>query len=208
MFTEHLPKKYTPIILVALALLALLIVATVAGLDSQLDFLWDNNQPTTTTPAVIDTSDWQTYRNEEYGFEFKYPSIYKIMGNDAEPVYLYAIKIDDEEKNEDRIFPRISFYYDRKVIDPFVDYVDNYTDFVKKYGSLESAMGTVPVYDHGIKNVNGRDLKYLVTGVNGAIKDYYINNTNNTRQLVVRIVYRFVPGNIADGLLSSIQFIK
>lgn len=77
MFT-HLPKKYTPVILVALALLALLVVAIVAGLDRQLDFLWDNKQPTTTTPAVIDTSDWKTYRNEEYGFEFKYPGDWEI----------------------------------------------------------------------------------------------------------------------------------
>lgn len=29
------------------------------------------------TPAIIDTSSWQTYRDESIGFEFKYPVSFK-----------------------------------------------------------------------------------------------------------------------------------
>ena len=32
-----------------------------------------NNTAVTSTTATIDTSDWQTYTNEEYGFSFRYP---------------------------------------------------------------------------------------------------------------------------------------
>ena len=35
-----------------------------------------------TSTAEIDTSGWKTYRNEEYGFEFKYPEDWTIINND------------------------------------------------------------------------------------------------------------------------------
>jgi|SRR3989344_2160498 len=40
------------------------------------------NINTATTTEEIDTSNWKTYRNEEYGFEFKYPPYLIIRNNE------------------------------------------------------------------------------------------------------------------------------
>jgi len=53
----------------------------------------------------VDTKDWKTYRNEEYGFEFQYPSEWgvnaKDMSSDSEYVQTWKILFDlilDEKK--------------------------------------------------------------------------------------------------------------
>ena len=65
-----------------------LVIGTIAGvlLVSALVglFLWQRQSSPSpqTEPEVLDTSNWQTYRNEEFGFEFMYPDEWEIIKTD------------------------------------------------------------------------------------------------------------------------------
>lgn len=89
MFTNHLPKKYTPVILVALALLMLIVVSFIYGLDNEMDFLWGINSRTLTQNSqsnidipvednkykgeIINEPDgWKTYINKGHGISFRF----------------------------------------------------------------------------------------------------------------------------------------
>ncbi|MEK7621904.1 MAG: PsbP-related protein [Patescibacteria group bacterium] len=43
-------------------------------------YMWSQKGPTDGSPTAVttDSANWKTYRNEEYGFEFKYPADFEI----------------------------------------------------------------------------------------------------------------------------------
>ncbi|OGY45772.1 MAG: hypothetical protein A3A24_02005 [Candidatus Buchananbacteria bacterium RIFCSPLOWO2_01_FULL_46_12] len=62
-------------------ILVLLIIAFAAAALAYVQFAKPEpaNQPGNTNQAAeIDTSNWKTYRNEQYGFEFKYPDTLSV----------------------------------------------------------------------------------------------------------------------------------
>lgn len=74
----------------------LIVVSFIYGLDSEIDFVWSNKiDVVTSTEEAIDTSNWKTYRNEEYGFEFKYPEGWVENNRPAYPFNINIISYKD-----------------------------------------------------------------------------------------------------------------
>ncbi len=56
----------------------------------------DNQPPISSATTSVDTSNWQTYRDEEYGFEFKYPSVWRVIDQRADSVVIVNYSREEE----------------------------------------------------------------------------------------------------------------
>ena len=50
-------------------------------------------------PIQDETADWKTYRNEEYGFEVKYPKDWYIYNDDPAKVYFQRERVNSQTKS-------------------------------------------------------------------------------------------------------------
>lgn len=131
--------------------------------------------------SAIDTSNWQTYRNEEYGFEFKYPVGMTLGGfrNVANPK-LFTFWID-YQTNRDLLF----------AVYPVTAY-ENLAEYRKNSGSNTAiTLGDQIWYRFDVDSTIDY-IQYYLEKINLYRLDVYDSNIENVVQQILS-TFKFIP---------------
>lgn len=154
--------------------------------------------PTITLAPNIDISDWNTYKNEKYGYKIKYPKAYSVKDN------TFEITGGDDPSG-------VPWYFRN-------DYILNYIEFRNSSldGKVAFTLETVNTIDlGGIMNIGNENIR---ANGNKKIKNfdvylYSIDSGFNNMQVIFhngkayRFIHYFSDKNFTE-IISTFEFIN
>ncbi|MFH1170109.1 MAG: hypothetical protein V1704_00915 [Candidatus Vogelbacteria bacterium] len=187
-----------------IAIVVILAVLVVGGYA-----VWQKQ--TTTSPSALPegegTEDWKTYRNDEYGFEFKYPVDFNNPHIPSDRRCIEGcpplVNFYPTDANKNRINEEWEFYVNQ----PEEYYPQNYNQDNDKMSSINSQIVTIRDFESGrwFGFINDKTNKIFVLGLSTG----GYGGTNQPQEKIARAQEEIVRlKDLLNQIASTFRFIK
>ena len=165
----------------------------------------------TPTTESLDTSDWKTYRNEEYGFEIRYPDDWEMRENtgqnsDSSVISLAGLETRTliEDRATDSSCDLSVYYYPSIADEPENKYNHDHAVTLEEMISRNTMIRPI-----GRTELGNQEATDVVWGGNGA---YYtilaIRDSHLYKVQFCRKEYKDTLSVIEMGIIRTFQFLK